>query len=768
MDTASPAAAAVPPSAELDLALTGMTCAACATRIEKVLNRVPGVQAQVNFAVERAHVRFDPLQADTAALTAAVERAGYGAVPIDRAHPTQPVTDAANTPAQRYRRAFLLGAVFTLPLVAQMVGMATGRHEWMLPAWLQFALATPVQFWLGAPFYRGAFKSLRGGGANMDVLVALGTSVAWAFSTVMMWVDPHAHVYFESSATVITLVLLGKWLEARARARTGEAIAALVALQPATAQVERDGVATELPIDAIRPGDQLRLRPGEAFAVDGTVIDGESEADESMLTGESLPVAKAAGAQVYAGTLNGHGTLRVRATGVGASTALAGIVQLVQDAQGSKAPIQRLADKVSGVFVPVVLVIAVLTFAGWLLYGASLADATIAATAVLVIACPCALGLATPAAVMVGIGEGSRVGILIKDSAALERARQIDTLIVDKTGTLTQGRPQVTEVVAFAGSTAAEVLQVAAALETDSEHPLARAVRAAAAADAAVIARGVLRVTGFQAVPGRGVRALVDGEPALLGACEWLAGGGPDGESAATGAERAEHAGNAAALPIGAQWPRSDGRSWIGVARGGRALGALALADALRPDSIEAVARLQRAGIEVVMLSGDDAEVAARIAQQAGIVHFRGRCQPQDKAAEVRRLQAEGRVVGMAGDGVNDAPALAAADVSFAIGSGSGIALHTADVTLMSSRLSQVGDAIDLSRATLTKVRQNLFFAFVYNVLGIPLAAAGLLNPVVAGAAMAMSSVCVVANALTLKRWSARRRRTDAHVPAQT
>ncbi|MCE2948384.1 MAG: heavy metal translocating P-type ATPase [bacterium] len=774
MDTLPAPGARRPSPASLDLAIEGMTCVACAARIEKVLGRLPEVTASVNFATERAHVGFDPARTDEAALTDAVARAGYTARVVDTgpgaAEGPESVAAAAAADASHRAatRALLLSALLTAPLLAQMAGMFAGRHDWMLPDAVQLVLATVVQFAFGRPFYRSAWNALRGGGANMDVLVALGTSIAWGYSAVVTFVEPGGHLYFESSATIITLVLFGKWLEARARSRTGAAISALVALQPPTARIERRAAVgaaaapaaapaaatvpdrvevVEVDVAQVRPGDILQIRPGEAFPVDGEVVDGRSNVDESMLTGESLPVAKAGADPVFAGTVNGTGALRVRATGVGSTTALARIVRLVSEAQGSKAPIQRLADRIAGVFVPVVLVLAALTFGGWMLSGASLVDALVPAIAVLVIACPCALGLATPTAVIVGIGEGSRAGILIRNASALEAAHRLDLLVVDKTGTLTTGRPRVVEVVAFDGATEARVLAVAAALEADSEHPLAHAIRDAGAAGASAAGTAdaglpAARAEDFEAVVGRGVRATVDGRPALLGAAEWL-----QAEGIPMPARPVHAADGRSASQDG------DRLTWIAVAHDGRALGLVGLADALRTDTVDAVARLQAAAIEVRVMSGDHQAVTARVAAEAGIHSYRARCTPADKAAEVVRLKAAGHSVGMVGDGINDAPALAAADVSFAIGSGSGIALHTADITLMGSRLSQVVDAIDLSRATMAKIRQNLFLAFGYNALGIPLAAAGMLDPVIAGAAMAASSVCVVGNALLLRRW---------------
>jgi P-type Cu+ transporter len=743
MDTLPAPGARRPSPASVDLAIEGMTCVACAARIEKVLGRLPEVSASVNFATERAHVEFDPARTDEAALTGAVARAGYAARVIDTRPGAAdlPGAAAAESSHRAATRALMLSALLTAPLLAQMAGMFAGRHDWMLPDGLQLLLATVVQFAFGRPFYRGAWNALRGGGANMDVLVALGTTIAWGYSAVVTVVEPGGHLYFESSATIITLVLFGKWLEARARSRTGAAISALVALQPPTARVERAAAAggttvQEVPVAEVKPGDTLQLRPGESFPVDGEVVDGRSSVDESMLTGESLPVAKGSADPVYAGTVNGTGSLRVRATGIGSTTALARIVRLVSEAQGSKAPIQRLADRIAGVFVPVVLVLAALTFGGWLISGATLVDALVPAIAVLVIACPCALGLATPTAVIVGIGEGSRAGILIRNAAALEAAHRLDLLIVDKTGTLTTGRPQVVAVVAFDGASEGRVLAIAAALEADSEHPLAQAIRDAGVAGAALPA---VRAEGFEAVVGHGVRATVDGQPALLGSAEWL---------------------HAQGIPVPARpVDRGDGGddadrlTWVAVAHGGRALGLIGLADALREDTAAAVERLRAGSVDLRVMSGDHEAVTARVAAEAGIVSYRARCTPGDKAAEIVRLKAAGHSVGMVGDGINDAPALAAADVSFAIGSGSGIALHTADITLMGSRLSQVVDAIDLSRATMAKIRQNLFLAFAYNLIGIPLAAAGMLDPVFAGAAMAASSVCVVGNALLLRRW---------------
>jgi Cu+-exporting ATPase len=705
-------APAAPGLAQVELELEGMTCAACAARIEKQLNRLEGVEASVSFATEKASVRFAPQKVDVAALLQRVHDTGYAARVAREGELRDHRAEHAKT-----LRDFLLAAVLTAPFLLEMGSMFAGGHG-LLPGWLQWLLATPVQFWCGLRFYQGAYKALRGGAANMDVLVALGTSAAYFFSAAVLLFALPEHLYFEAGAVVITLVLLGKYLEARAKAKAAQALESLVRLQPKTAWVERDGRLAEVDVSTLEPGAAFVVRPGDTIAVDARVVEGETEVNESMLTGESMPVAKSPGSLVFAGTLNGMRSVKCVATGTGKQTVLAGIIRLVAAAQGSKPPVQRLVDKVSAAFVPAVVGVAAATLALWWWASGAFAAALIPAVAVLVIACPCALGLATPTALMVGVGRAARAGILIRNAAALEGAEKLDVLVLDKTGTLTRGEPAVTEVLPEQGVSRDELLRVAAALEAHSEHPLARAVmRAVDLAPAGV--------EGFTAHGGRGVSGRIDGQEARLGSPGFL------------GRER----------------PALAGRTVLGVERGGRFLGWIALADELRASTPAALARLAAMGVEPIVLSGDAPAVVEALAAQLGIRRWQGGVLPQGKADEVARLQTEGRRVGMAGDGVNDAPALARADVSFALAGGTGAAIETADVTLMHNDLAGIADAIALSRATLAKIRQNLFFAFVYNVLGIPLAALGLLNPVIAGAAMAASSVSVVSNSLLLNRW---------------
>jgi Cu+-exporting ATPase len=720
------------PPATVDLAIGGMTCAACATRIEKQLNKLEGVEAAVNLAAEKAHIRYVPGLADPERLVATVVKTGFTATVSSS--DTRAEEKARKLAVYRDElRRFWISAALTLPLVGQMLfmfGANANAHDDVIPRWLQLLLATPVQFWIGWRFYVGGFNAIRGGAGNMDVLVALGTSMAWAYSLVVTMADlHHHHVYFEASATVITLVLLGKILEARAKAKTSSAIEALAKLQPQTARIERNGQLVDVAVATLIPGDVFVVRAGEAVPVDGEVIEGNSSANEAMLTGESLPVAKASGDKVFAATINGDGLLRCRATGVGSHTLLAGIIRLVEEAQGSKAPVQRLADKVSAIFVPVVVVIALLTFIGWWALAGDFTQAMVNAVAVLVIACPCALGLATPTAIMVGTGQGAKAGVLIRNAVALELAEKLQVLVVDKTGTLTEGRPVVTDIAGVGAADTELLLQLAASLEQGSTHPLAAAIVARAKAEGVRLATPQNVVT----TAGRGLQGDVDGRRVQLGSVTWM-------EQKGWSAPEADALAQA-------------GRSIVAVVTDDMLLGFIGIADPLRASSRAAVARLNRLGIEVVMLTGDNTGTAKAVAQQAGITHFEAEVLPGDKAATVNKFRGAGRLVGMAGDGINDAPALAAADVSFAMAAGSDVAMQAADVTLMRDDLNGVADAISLSRATLSKIRQNLFFAFIYNVLGIPLAALGMLNPVIAGAAMAMSSVSVVSNSLLLKNW---------------
>ncbi len=727
------------PAVELQLAIDGMSCASCVGRVEKALLAVPGVLGvAVNLATQQATV--NRVQGgDTAELLAAVQRAGYSA--RDLSAPALPGTadEAVLRTSGGWKVA--LAAALSAPLALPMLGDLFGQH-WMLPGGLQWLLATPVQFWLGARFYRAAWGALRAGTGNMDLLVALGTTAAYGLSmwTLLTQTSAMPELYFESAAVVITLVLLGKWLEARAKRQTTEALRGLQSLRPTTARLRRAEGDVDVPLAEVRVGDVVVVRPGERMPVDGEVSEGHSHLDESMLTGESLPVAKSPGDRVTGGAINADGLLLVRTTAVGAETALARIVRLVESAQAGKAPIQRMVDQVSAVFVPVVIGIALLTFIGWWASGATPAEAVLHAVAVLVIACPCALGLATPAAVMVGTGTAARHGILIQDAAALEALHAVKVVAFDKTGTLTEGHPVVVSTVATDGNSDA-LLSRAAALQAGSEHPLARAVLAEMQAQHL----RVPHATGVHAVPGRGVAGEVNGESLALGSSRWMAELHVDTQ----------------ALHEPAMRLQSEGRtvSWLASTNPQgtpRLLGLLAFGDPVKRDAARAVARLKAQGLHTVLISGDNRGSAEAVARQLGIDDVLADVLPADKAAEVMRLReawkAQGKVA-MVGDGVNDAPALAAADVGIAMGTGTDVAMATAGVTLMRGDVSLVEAARSISRATTAKIRQNLFWAFVYNLIGLPLAAFGLLSPVVAGAAMALSSVSVVSNALLLKRW---------------
>ncbi|PYD16291.1 heavy metal translocating P-type ATPase [Pseudomonas syringae] len=726
----------MPDTTTFDLPISGMTCASCAGRVERALAKVPGVNSvTVNLANESAHVDT-AAHTDPQTLIDAVSRAGYGATLSQDRHAE---ADQKARHLHHERWALLLAILLALPLILPMLLTPLGVH-WMLPAWVQFALATPVQFILGARFYVAAWKAVRAGAGNMDLLVAIGTSAGYGLS-VYQWL--HAapgttpHLYFEASAVVIALVLLGKYLESRAKRQTASAIRALEALRPERALRVVDGLEQDVAISALQLDDRVLVKPGERFPVDGEVVEGRSHADEALITGESLPVVKQPGDKVTGGAINGEGQLLIRTTALGAETVLARIIRLVEDAQAGKAPIQKLVDKVSQVFVPTVLVIALFTLAGWLLVGASLEVALINAVAVLVIACPCSLGLATPTAIMAGTGVAARYGILIKDAEALERAHEVDAVVFDKTGTLTSGTPRITNMSAVLGNEE-HLLQLAGALQRGSEHPLARAVLDVChewqlTPDAAQNSR---------VLSGRGIAGTVEGLELALGNRRLLEESGlPMGD-----------------LAESARIWEAEGRtlSWlIEQAPEPKVIGMFAFGDTLKPGTDQAIKALNARGISSHLLTGDNRGSAQVVARALGIHDVHAEVLPADKAATVTQLKSH-HVVAMVGDGINDAPALAAADVGIAMGGGTDVAMHAAGITLMRGDPRLVPAALDISRRTYAKIRQNLFWAFVYNLIGIPLAALGYLNPVLAGAAMALSSVSVVSNALLLKTWKPR------------
>ncbi len=717
----------------VQLSIEGMTCASCVARVEKALLKVPGVtSAQVNLATETAEVKLASRDLDVSALTAAVAKAGYAARAIAEEKRQGEAVKGGNEwwPVA-------VAAVLSIPLVIPMAAMLFGI-EWMLPGWVQFALATPVQFWLGARFYRSGWKALKARAGNMDLLVALGTSAGYGLSVYQLLVHGDhgmAHLYFEASAVVITLVLLGKWLETRAKRQTTEAIRALNALRPETARVRRDGQDHGIPISQVLKDDIVVIRPGERVPVDGVVVEGASQIDESLITGESLPVAKHEGDKVTGGSVNAEGLLLVKTTAIGAESTLARIVRLVESAQAKKAPIQRLVDRVSEVFVPVVIGIALVTLLGWGLSTGNWENAILNAVAVLVIACPCALGLATPTAIMAGTGVAARHGILIKDAEALEIAHSVKVVAFDKTGTLTEGKPELVAADAVDGNRLA-FLAASASIQAGSEHPLARAVMDAAVQEGAQLTSA----SKVRAIAGRGMAAVVAQRDLRLGSSRFMdelgVGLGP-------------LSGRAAEL-------QAQGRtvSWVAdITDQPVLLGLLAFGDAVKPTAALAIAKLHEQGVRSVLVTGDNRGSAQAVGKQLGIDEIRAEVLPEDKARIVGELKAGGVIVAMVGDGINDAPALAAADVGIAMSTGTDVAMHAAGVTLMRGNPALVADAIDISRRTYAKIRQNLFWAFIYNVVGVPLAAFGLLSPMVAGAAMAFSSVSVVTNALMLRRW---------------
>jgi len=719
-----------------------MTCASCVGRVEKALLKVLGVRAaSVNLATETATIQaIGDVPAHV--LVEAVESAGYSAsARRGSAEAERGAEDARrDAAATRELRHVLIAAALSLPLVVPMLLSPFGI-EVAVPGWVQLLLATPVQFWLGARFYRAGWRAVRARTGNMDLLVAIGTSAAYGLSLYQLLFAPMqgmaAHYYFEASAVVITLILLGKWLEGRAKRQTGEAIRALMALRPDQARVVGiDGAEREVALAEVSTGDHVRVRPGERIPVDGRLIEGATHVDESMLTGESLPVAKDAGDKVTGGSINADGLILVETTAVGTETTLARIVRLVESAQGARAPIQRLVDKVSAVFVPIVLLIAALTVVGWLIAGAGVEVAILNAVAVLVIACPCALGLATPTAIMAGTGVAARAGVLIKDAEALETAHRINIVAFDKTGTLTEGKPSLLAGLPVDGVERTELIALAAAMQAGSEHPLARAVMAWASSEDVEPASA----EDMRGLPGRGVAAAVKGRELILGSTRLMEDEGIALTSLSAEAIRLE----------------AEGRtvSWVAErAPERRLLGLLAFGDEVKASAAAAVAALRVRGIRSVMLTGDNAGSAGAAAAKLGIDEFVANVLPEGKSDAVAALRGEDRTVAMVGDGVNDAPALAAADVGIAMSTGTDVAMHAAGITLMRGDPRLVADAIDISKRTYAKIRQGLFWAFIYNLVGIPLAAFGYLSPVFAGAAMALSSVSVVANALTLRRW---------------
>ncbi len=728
------------------LAIKGMTCASCASRVEKALLKVPGViSAEINLALETAQVTgADDISAQT--LVAAVVDAGYQAQFLNtEQEQAEYLADPNNHMVDWWPIA--LASLLSFPMLLSMLIEWLNSWGWLnfkmhLSGWVQWALATPVQFWLGGRFYKAGWSALKAGTGNMDLLVAIGTSAAYGLSVYLLLTQPNGdmlHLYFESSAVVITLVLLGKWLEARAKTQTTQAILALNALRPDQASVMRDGQEQQVAISAVKVGDLVVVRPGERVAVDGVIQQGESQVDESLITGESLPIVKTVGDKVTGGAVNGEGLIYVSTSAVGAETVLARIVRLVESAQAKKAPIQRLVDKVSAVFVPVIIVIAIITLMAWGLLGGDWQVAILNAVSVLVIACPCALGLATPTAIMVGTGVAAQHGILIKDAEALEIAHAIKTVAFDKTGTLTVGHPKLINLQSSTGDEN-RLLELAASLQTGSEHPLAKAV-----IDAAKLkGLALLPVLDMRAISGKGITATVDGKKCFLGNTRLMEDLGV----------------HLSALKEQATALEAEGRSisWLAEAApeasfAPKLIGLLAFGDEIKATSLNAISRLAQQGMATVLISGDNLGSATKVAQQLGITKTYAEVLPEDKASIVSSLKSSNGLVAMVGDGINDAPALAAADVGIAMSSGTDVAMHAAGITLMRGDPALVADAIEISKRTYAKIRQNLFWAFIYNAIGVPLAAFGFLSPIVAGAAMALSSFSVVSNALLLKLW---------------
>ncbi|MCC5643276.1 heavy metal translocating P-type ATPase [Nostoc sp. CHAB 5824] len=745
------------------LKLRGMSCASCASSIEDAINSVPGVnECIVNFGAEQATVKYDPKRTDLEAIQEAVDAAGYSAYPLQEQNLMAGEDDAEKRHRLRESRDLMrkvaVGGIISTVLVIGSLPMMTGLHlpfipVWLHNPWIQLILTTPVQFWCGYSFYINGWKALKRHAATMDTLIALGTSAAYFYSLfptlfpsffINQGLTPD--VYYETAAVVITLILLGRLFENRAKGQTSEAIRKLIGLQAKTARLIRNGREVDVPIEEVIIGDVILVRPGEKIPVDGEVIEGASTIDEGMVTGESLPVKKQPGDEVIGATINKTGSFKFRTTRVGSDTVLAQIVQLVQQAQGSKAPIQRLADQVTGWFVPAVIAIALLTFIIWFNFTGNVTLALITTVGVLIIACPCALGLATPTSVMVGTGKGAENGILIKGAESLELAHKIQTIVLDKTGTITQGKPTVTDFATVNGTANGNemrLVQLTASVERNSEHPLAEAVVRYAQSQEVALAD----VREFEAITGSGVQGIVSAHLVQIGTQRWMSELGIDTQALQQDKERLEYLGKTAI--------------WIAV--DGQIQGLMGISDAIKPTSIQAVRALQKLGLEVVMLTGDNRRTAETIAREVGIKRVLAEVRPDQKAATVQKLQSEGKIVAMVGDGINDAPALAQADVGMAIGTGTDVAIAASDITLISGDLRSIVTAIQLSRATIRNIRQNLFFAFIYNVAGIPIAAGilfpifgWLLNPIIAGAAMAFSSVSVVTNALRLRKFQAK------------
>jgi Cu+-exporting ATPase len=725
--------------AEFDI--TGMTCAACATRIEKGLNKMEGIAtANVNLALEKATLEFNPSEVTISDIIAKVEKLGYGA---HQKHDNKEQVDHREKHIKDQQLKFTISAILSLPLLWTMVGHFSFTSflyvpDYLVNPWIQLILATPVQFIIGKQFYVGAYKALRNGSANMDVLVVMGTSAAYFYSLYQAIVTAGTHhgphLYFETSAVLITLILLGKLFEARAKGRSSEAIKKLMGLQAKTAIIERDGVEKEVPLEEVVISDTILVKPGEKIPVDGEVVEGTTAVDESMLTGESLPVDKKAGDALYGSTINKNGFIKMTATKVGRDTALAQIIKVVEDAQGSKAPIQRMADQISGIFVPIVVGIAILTFLVWIIWvqPGEFTPALEVLIAILVIACPCALGLATPTSIMAGSGRAAEFGILFKGGEHLEQTQSIDTVVVDKTGTVTHGKPVLTDVLLADGQYEDKFLSMIGAAEKQSEHPLAEAIVQG------VQEKGIELgdVQFFEAIPGYGVQATVSGQGVVIGTRKLMQQYGIDIHSVLPAMEELERNGKTAML--------------AGI--NGQYAGVVAVADTIKDTSREAVRRLQEMGIKVIMMTGDNERTAQAIGKEVGVDAVIAEVLPEGKAEEVKKLQQQGKKVSMVGDGINDAPALATADIGMAIGTGTDVAMEAADITLIRGDLNSIADAILMSRKTMRNIKQNLFWAFAYNTIGIPIAAIGLLAPWVAGAAMAFSSVSVVLNALRLQR----------------